>query len=167
MQPTKPPAPPAIGPAHSRPLLPPVRPKNSGQTLSAIPESPTRRLPSRAAPPPPLCESETARLPLVTASGRALRACAAAPGRPWARKGLAAVPVLCYRFPIVIDTFPFEIFRNTSFVFPSGLSVPGKKNTRAGTVKTFFRSFPTVFIPTHNIEYVLDLTINVWVGIRI
>ena len=41
------------------------------------------------------------------------------------------VPVLCYRFPVVINTFP--ISHNTGFIFPSGLPVlflfPTKKYT--------------------------------------
>ena len=34
------------------------------------------------------------------------------------------VSVLCYRFPIVIDTFPFEIFRSRYPVIPDSFSRP-------------------------------------------
>ena len=34
------------------------------------------------------------------------------------------VPVLCYRFPIVIETFPFEIFRSRYPVIPVSFSRP-------------------------------------------
>ena len=50
------------------------------------------------------------------------------------------VSVLCYRFLIVIDTFP--ISRNTGFVFPSGLSVPVPVPGQKIQEQEWLRHFP-------------------------
>ena len=56
------------------------------------------------------------------------------------------VPVLSYRFPIIIDMFPTDMFRSRYYVFLSAfpVPVPGKKKNRN---KNGLGVFPTDFNP--------------------